>query len=342
MISTRARTSEPRRRHSQALKGLAGVIAQVEPDLVVLQGDTTTAFSAALAGFYARVPVAHVEAGLRTGDPLSPYPEETNRRLISQLAALHLAPTPSAAANLVAEGVNPGSVLCTGNTVIDALNWTLASPGTGRPNLSYSTTWMPTSARWSSSPCTGGSRGVSQSPEWPGPWPPLPGPIPTSSSFCPSTRTRSCAKSLLPVLAGIPNVRLVEPLPYGDFAHVLQRSHLVVTDSGGIQEEAPSLGKPVLVLRDVTERPEAVASGTVELVGTDETHISHRIQGLLSDPSDYARMAQASNPYGDGRAAGRSIAAMRWLLAGGPRPEEFRPDPAPLADSEPTERVAYD
>lgn len=322
----------------RALKGLGDVIAQAEPALVVLQGDTTTAFSAALAGFYAKVPVAHVEAGLRTGDPLSPYPEETNRRLISQLAALHLAPTPAAAANLVAEGINPGSVICTGNTVIDALTWTLGHPARSTSGVLRDLhaddrrlvlVTVHRRESWGE-PIAGVARALAA----------VARANPDVLILLPVHKNPVVRDSLLPILTGIANVRLVEPLAYRDFAHVLQRSHLVVTDSGGIQEEAPSLGKPVLVLRDVTERPEAVASGTVELIGTDELQVTHRLQGLLSDPSDYARMAKARNPYGDGRAGGRSVAAMRWLLAGGPPPEGFQPDPSPLVDSGPAERVA--
>ncbi|MDQ6840056.1 MAG: UDP-N-acetylglucosamine 2-epimerase (non-hydrolyzing) [Actinomycetota bacterium] len=321
----------------RALEGLEVLIAEVQPDLVVLQGDTTTAFAAALAGFYARVPVVHVEAGLRTGDPMSPYPEEVNRRLISQLAALHLAPTPSAAAHLGSEGVKPHTVVCTGNTVIDALNWTITRPqspvstvlrGLDGDERRLILVTVHRRESWGG-PITGVGRALAA----------VARANPDVLILVPIHKNPIVRESLLPVLSGIGNVRLIEPLPYHEFAHVMLRSHLVVTDSGGIQEEAPSLGKPVLVLREVTERPEAVASGSVELVGTGETHVTERIQGLLSDPVRYARMAQARSPYGDGRAAERSVAAMRWLLGAGPRPEEFRPD-ATMFEVDAAERVA--
>ncbi|MGI8750929.1 MAG: non-hydrolyzing UDP-N-acetylglucosamine 2-epimerase [Acidimicrobiales bacterium] len=311
----------------RALEGIEGLLAETEPDLVVLQGDTTTALSAALAGFYAKVPVAHIEAGLRTGDPMAPYPEEVNRRLISQVAALHLAPTPSAVANLVGAGVDRGSVICTGNTVIDALSWTVSRHGVSTSGLlgdldadgrRLVLVTVHRRESWGR-PIRGVARALAA----------VAVAHPDTLILLPVHKNPVVRASLVPVLEGLTNVRLVEPLPYGEFARVLQRCHLVVTDSGGIQEEAPSLGKPVLVLRDVTERPEAVAAGTVELIGTDEAHVVQRIEDLLTDPALYARMAQATNPYGDGRAAGRSVAAMRWLLAGGPQPEEFRPEADP-------------
>jgi UDP-N-acetylglucosamine 2-epimerase (non-hydrolysing) len=322
----------------RALAGIERLIAGVEPDLVVLQGDTTTAFTAALAGFYARVPVAHVEAGLRTGDPMSPYPEEVNRRLISQLAALHLAPTPSAATNLVAQGINPGTVVCTGNTVIDALNWTVAQPERAESALLRDLASdgrrliLVTVHRRESwgAPITRVARALAT----------VARANPDVLVVVPVHKNPVVRQSVVPVLGDVANVRLVEPVPYGDFAHVMRRSHLIVTDSGGIQEEAPSLGKPVLVLRKVTERLEAVAAGSTELIGTEEAYVARRVQDLLSDPVGYARMARAQNPYGDGRAAARSVAAMRWLLAGGPRPAEFHPGDAPPPEPEPAERVA--
>jgi UDP-N-acetylglucosamine 2-epimerase (non-hydrolysing) len=322
----------------RALRGLESVLAETQPDVVALQGDTTTAFSAALAAFYARVPVTHVEAGLRTGDPTSPYPEEVNRRLISQLATLHLAPTPAAVANLLADGVDPGAIVCTGNTVIDALHWTIARPP---PASSALLSDLEADDRrlilvtvhrresWGA-PIAGVARALAA----------IAQANPDLVILLPAHKNPVVRRSLVPALGGIANVRVVEPLPYDILARVLQRSHLVVTDSGGIQEEAPSLGKPVLVIREVTERPEGVAAGTAELVGTDETHVANHIQALLADPVRYAHMAQARNPYGDGRAAERSVAALRWLLLGGPRPEEFRPDAAPPRRPEPAQTIA--
>jgi UDP-N-acetylglucosamine 2-epimerase (non-hydrolysing) len=322
----------------RALEGLEALMAETRPDVVLLQGDTTTAFSAALAAFYTRVPVAHVEAGLRTGDPTSPYPEEVNRRLISQLATLHLAPTPAAVANLVADGVDPGTVVCTGNTVIDALHWIIAGP---RPASSALLADLEADDRrlilvtvhrresWGA-PIAGVARALAA----------IARAHPDLVIVLPAHKNPAVRRSLLPALGGIANVRLVEPLPYDIFARVLQRSHLVVTDSGGIQEEAPSLGKPVLVIREVTERPEGVAAGTVALVGTDETRVANHIQALLGDPVRYAGMAQARNPYGDGRAAERSVAALRWLLLGDRRPDEFRPDTAAPRQPEAAQTLA--
>lgn len=315
----------------RTLEGLQGLLADTEPDLVVLQGDTTTAFAAALAGFYAKVPVAHVEAGLRTGDPMAPYPEEVNRRLISQLAGLHLAPTPSAVANLLLEGVHPANVVCTGNTVIDALAWTIAQPTLQSSQLLSELeaddrrVVLVTVHRRESwgAPIARVARALAA----------VARANPDVVIVVPAHKNPVVRDTLLPTLGGIDNVRIVEPVPYDTFARLLQRSHLVVTDSGGIQEEAPSLGKPVLVLRELTERPEAVATGTVELVGTDEAHVTERIQTLLNDPVAYARMALAQSPYGDGLAGPRTVAAIRWWLGGGPRPEEFCPPTGRAASS---------
>lgn len=311
---------------SLTLGGLETLLETERPDLMVVQGDTTTAFAAALAGFYAQVPVAHVEAGLRTGDSSSPYPEEVNRRLISQLATLHLAPTPWAAGNLAAEGLRPEFIVCTGNTVIDALAWTVNQPDRSSSNLLANLSadrrrvilvTVHRRESWGGH-IAGIARALAS----------VARANPDVVIVLPIHKNPVVREALLPVLGPIENVIVVEPLPYGEFARLLVLANLVVTDSGGIQEEAPSLGKPVLVLRDVTERPEAVAAGTVEVVGTDESYVAARIQALLDDSDLYARMAFAQSPYGDGRAGPRSVAAIRWLLGGGHRPDEFHP-PAP-------------
>ena len=297
----------------QVLAGLGPLLRRCRPAVVLVQGDTTTAFSAALAAHYERVPVAHLEAGLRTGDIWSPYPEEANRRLIAPLAALHLAPTPTAAANLLAENVAPESVVVTGNTVSDARLWAVARyPGYCDPGLDAldddpAQVLLVTAHRRESwgPPLARVGRAVAQ----------LAAAEPQLRVVIPAHRNPAVRESLLPPLAGCPGVEVVEPLDYGAFCRLMNRSHLVLTDSGGVQEEAPSLGKPVLVTRDVTERPEGIAAGTAHLVGTDPAVIVPLVRTLLHDEDAYRRMANAVNPYGDGHAAERVVAALARFLA---------------------------
>jgi UDP-N-acetylglucosamine 2-epimerase (non-hydrolysing) len=314
-----------------ALDGLGPVLADADPDLVVVQGDTTTTFAAALASFYRRVPVVHLEAGLRTGDVLSPYPEEMNRRLTSQLASLHLAPTPSARANLLAEGVDPSSVVSTGNTVIDALHWTVGRrmPYRDRELAELDTDPRPvllvTAHRRESwgEPMTAIGAALAD----------LARSEPDLLVVLPVHPNPRVREALLPAVTGLDNVLVVEPLAYGEFARLLDRATIVLTDSGGVQEEAPSLGKPVLVMRDTTERPEAVAAGTARLVGTDHGQIVANVCSLLHDADAYAAMANAVNPYGDGRAAERSCQAMARFLGLDATVSEFTPaDPPRPAD----------
>jgi UDP-N-acetylglucosamine 2-epimerase (non-hydrolysing) len=314
-----------------ALDGLGPVLADADPDLVVVQGDTTTTFAAALASFYRRVPVVHLEAGLRTGDVLSPYPEEMNRRLTSQLASLHLAPTPSARANLLAEGVDPSSVVSTGNTVIDALHWTVGRrmPYRDRELAELDTDPRPvllvTAHRRESwgEPMTAIGAALAD----------LARSEPDLLVVLPVHPNPRVPEALLPAVTGLDNVLVVEPLAYGEFARLLDRATIVLTDSGGVQEEAPSLGKPVLVMRDTTERPEAVAAGTARLVGTDHGQIVANVCSLLHDADAYAAMANAVNPYGDGRAAERSCQAMARFLGLDATVSEFTPaDPPRPAD----------
>jgi UDP-N-acetylglucosamine 2-epimerase (non-hydrolysing) len=314
-----------------ALDGLGPVLADADPDLVVVQGDTTTTFAAALASFYRRVPVVHLEAGLRTGDVLSPYPEEMNRRLTSQLASLHLAPTPSARANLLAEGVDPSSVVSTGNTVIDALHWTVGRrmPYRDRELAELDTDPRPvllvTAHRRESwgEPMTAIGAALAD----------LARSEPDLLVVLPVHPNPQVREALLPAVTGLDNVLVVEPLAYGEFARLLDRATIVLTDSGGVQEEAPSLGKPVLVMRDTTERPEAVAAGTARLVGTDHGQIVANVCSLLHDADAYAAMANAVNPYGDGRAAERSCQAMARFLGLDATVSEFTPaDPPRPAD----------
>jgi UDP-N-acetylglucosamine 2-epimerase (non-hydrolysing) len=279
------------------LVGVQEKIAQVKPDWVLVQGDTTTAFAAALAAFYEKIPVAHIEAGLRTHNYKMPWPEEMNRKLISSLADLHFAPTARAKENLLKEGIDPKQIFVTGNTVIDALFYTLKqTPRTFN--------WIDPKRRLIL--VTGHRRenfgeGL--------------------ASICQALKniaSRKDVQIVYPVhlnpnvqgpvkaiLGHLPNILLTEPLDYLDFVFLMHQSYLILTDSGGVQEEAPSLGKPVLVLREVTERPEAVEAGTVLVVGTDAALIEKETIRLLDDSIHYRKMAEAHNPYGDGHAAKR-------------------------------------
>jgi UDP-N-acetylglucosamine 2-epimerase (non-hydrolysing) len=296
------------------------------PDAVVVQGDTTSAFAASLAAFLAHVPVVHVEAGLRTRNLRSPFPEEANRRLTGVVADLHLAPTTTARANLLAESVDPARILVTGNTVVDALHWAVRQPvvfsdprvaalgaqsGAQRPLLLVTTHRREAWGRRMAAAMAGLGDVAAAHPEL--------------DVLLPMHRNPVVRDAVRESLGDRANVVLTEPLAYAEFAHVMARAHLVVTDSGDIQEEAPSLGKPVLVMRDTTERPEGVDAGTVRLVGTDREAVRTETERLLTDPAAYAAMATAVNPYGDGHAAGRCVAAIAGLLHGSPMPAEFRP-----------------
>jgi UDP-N-acetylglucosamine 2-epimerase (non-hydrolysing) len=306
-------------RAGQALTDLAGtavtmvgrVLEEMSPDVLVVQGDTTTAMAAALAGFYHQVPVVHVEAGLRTGDRHSPYPEEVNRRVITQLSDLHLAPTPEAMANLVNAAVPRHEIVVTGNTVIDALLWmvrrplTYDDPGLERLDTDGRRLLLVTTHRRESwgEPMAGVARALRR----------VVDDRPDVVAVLPVHANPAVRDVVVPILGGSDQILLCPPQSYGAFARLLQRAFLVVTDSGGVQEEAPSLGKPVLVLRDNTERPEAVAAGVAELVGTDEDGVVAAVERLLDDKVRYDRMAHAINPYGDGRAASRCVAAIARL-----------------------------
>lgn len=304
----------------RSVAGLDEVLVKHRPDMVIVQGDTTTTLAGALVSFYRGIPVTHLEAGLRTGDRQSPFPEEINRRVTSQLTTLHLAPTPTNVSNLVREGVSRESVICTGNTVIDALNQAvdmrvgyadsrLAILDDDDRNVLLVTVHRRES--WGSAmDSIGRALGRIASHE-------------QNLLVIPIHPNPLVRQSILPPLSGRENVVICEPLPYGSFARLIDRATLILTDSGGIQEEAPSRGKPVLVLRNTTERPEAVAAGTVEVVGTDEDFIYRRTMSILTDRVLYNRMAEAINPYGDGAAAMRSLAALDWYFGDGPRPVEF-------------------
>jgi len=289
------------------LAGLERVFSRLRPDCVLVHGDTTTAMAASLAAFYARIPVGHVEAGLRSGDAGTPWPEEMNRRLVGALASLHFAPTARAAANLRAENVAPDRIEVTGNTVIDALDWVraqmLARPGTAA-EMSARFPWLDPRRRLIL--VTGHRREN------------LDGGITEICMALKRLAARGDVQVVYPVhlnprvqaaarrvLDEAPGVHLTGPLGYRAFTWLMARAHLIITDSGGIQEEAPALGKPVLVTRETTERLEAVEAGTVRLVGTAAARIVREAERLLDDPADYAAMARRTNPYGDGKAAAR-------------------------------------
>ncbi len=301
---------------------MAPVLAERRPRAVLVQGDTTTAMAAALAAFYARVPVVHLEAGLRTGDRWSPYPEEVNRRMITQLASLHLAPTEVTRQNLVAEGVDPLTAVVTGNTVIDALLATVAaSPPYGDARLEALCAGdhrilLVTAHRRES--WDGGLAGVATA------LAELVERVDDLHVVFPVHPNPVVVDAVTTILTGRPRVHLIAPLAYGPFARLMARADLILTDSGGIQEEGPALGTPTLVARETTERPEAVAAGGTRLVGTEPSRIVDEVVGLLGDPLAYRAMAGAPSPYGDGRAAGRVVAAMAELLgvvpADGPEP----------------------
>ncbi|MDU0348525.1 non-hydrolyzing UDP-N-acetylglucosamine 2-epimerase [Actinomyces sp. MRS3W] len=309
------------------LEGVEDAIETHAPDLLVVQGDTTSAFAAGLAGFYHRVPVAHVEAGLRTGSIDSPYPEEANRRLLAQITALHLCPTRRSRDNLLHEGTDPSRVVVTGNTVIDALLETVSRP------VSLTD---PTLDRIAKDP----SRRVllvtaHRRESWGQPMMAIGRALarvarthPDVVVVLPAHRNPTVRDALLPHIAGLDNVVITEPLEYAQFCALMHRAHLVVTDSGGVQEEAPALSKPVLVMRENTERPEAVDFGVARLVGTNEESLVTWTSRLLDDDDAYARMAGAINPYGDGHASERIVAAIAELLGVGQRLTDFNPSPS--------------
>ncbi|MBW4556624.1 MAG: UDP-N-acetylglucosamine 2-epimerase (non-hydrolyzing) [Trichormus sp. ATA11-4-KO1] len=292
----------------RSLRGLETLFQKSQPDLVIVQGDTTTAFAAALAAFYQKIPVGHVEAGLRTDDLFNPYPEEANRRLISQLTQLHFAPTAWAGENLQRSGVL-GEIHLTGNTVIDALlNVAATEPACNVPGLSWNSyrTLLATVHRrenWGE-PLQAIAQAFLQ----------ILDKFPDTALLLPLHRNPTVREPLQALLGNHPRIFLTEPLDYAELVGAIGRSHFLLTDSGGLQEEAPSLGKPVLVMRDTTERPEAVTAGTAKLVGTTTEKIVETASELLSNPNVYEAMANAINPYGDGHAAARILQIVQNYL----------------------------
>ena len=303
---------------ARALLGLRDVLRKDKPDLVLVQGDTTTCFSGALAAFYEHIPVGHVEAGLRTGDLAAPFPEEGNRSLVGRIATYHFPPTEGSRQNLLGEGVSDDRIWVTGNTVIDALlmvrdklqarpqsHWTeylgqnlydrVTNPArhmvliTGHRRESFGQGFIDL--------CSAIHDVAVSHPDW--------------DLVYPVHLNPNVQKPVFDILGGHDNIYLIEPQDYEPFVWLMDQSDMILTDSGGIQEEAPSLGKPVLVMREVTERPEAIEAGTVRMVGTDREAIRSGVELLLTDEVTYSRMARAHNPYGDGKAAARILAAIR-------------------------------
>ena len=301
---------------SRILLGMRDVLKQSKPDVVLVHGDTTTSTAAALAAFYQQIPVAHVEAGLRTGNIYSPWPEEMNRLITGRIATYHFSPTPLAKQNLLKENVDPERISVTGNTVIDALYWvtekiasvekihnelkeSLLSFGYDVNRLSADRRMVLVTGHRRENFGEGflnichAIKNLAQA-------------NPQVDFVYPVHLNPNVRRPVMEILGeGLPNVFLIEPLSYLPFVFMMEKSHLILTDSGGVQEEAPGLGKPVLVMRNTTERPEALEAGTVMLVGTDREKIETSVTALLTDEALYRKMSQAQNPYGDGKACGR-------------------------------------
>lgn len=295
------------------LQGLKEVLSEFKPDIVLVHGDTATTFAATLAAYYQQIPVGHVEAGLRTGNIYSPWPEEGNRKLTGTLSTLHFAPTANSEQNLLNEGINPASISVTGNTVIDALLDVVAKLESDQElQQRFSEQFSFLNAEKKLILVTGhrresfggGFERICQAL------------VDTAKAYpdvevlYPVHLNPNVREPVNRLLQGITNVHLIEPLDYLPFVYLMNRAHIILTDSGGIQEEAPSLGKPVLVMRDTTERPEAIEAGTVKLVGTEVSAISENLQLLLTDQQAYTAMSRAHNPYGDGKACQRIAQAL--------------------------------
>ena len=302
------------------LTGMRDVLTAHRPDALLVHGDTTTTLSAALAGFYLGVPVGHVEAGLRTYDLQAPFPEELNRQVASKLTKWHFAPTELSQRNLLAEGVLPDNIIVTGNTVIDALFWVLRRIDSDEMRRNALVVFLNDKLGfdWQNQRfvlMTGHRRenfgdgllqichAVQD----------LAGRFPTTKFVYPVHPNPKVHQPVNAILGNVPNVHLIAPLDYEPFVYLLKHSHIVLTDSGGIQEEAPSLGKPVLVMRDVTERPEAVIAGTVRLVGADRGRIVANVAELLGNEASYAAMSRSHNPYGDGKACAHIVSMLRSI-----------------------------
>lgn len=290
---------------TRAMQGLEEVIKEVQPNIVLVHGDTTTTFAGALAAFYNQTDIGHVEAGLRTYDKYSPYPEEMNRQMVSRLADMHFAPTKLSADNLIKEGTEERNIYITGNTAIDAMATTI--------NSDYNheeLNWINENERLIlltahrrenlGDPMRNIFKAIKK----------IVDEFENVKVLYPIHKNPKVREIANEIFAGCDKVKLIEPLEVFDFHNFQNKSYIILTDSGGIQEEAPSLGKPVLVLRDTTERPEGIAAGTLKLVGTDEKTIYEETKKLLMDPEAYEKMSKASNPYGDGHASVRIVDAI--------------------------------
>ncbi|GAA1178870.1 non-hydrolyzing UDP-N-acetylglucosamine 2-epimerase [Nesterenkonia xinjiangensis] len=308
---------------TRTVTGLDALFTEEKPDAVLVQGDTTTTTAGALAAFYVGIPVIHAEAGLRSFDLFSPFPEEANRKMTSQITSLHLAPTSQSRANLLREAIAEEDVVVTGNTVIDALlevaekqvpfsDQQLEDAAASGQDVLLVTTHRRENQ---GSAMEGVGRALAR----------LSDRYPEKLIVLPAHRNPVVREAILPALAGHDNVIVTEPLPYGEFTRLMNLATVVLTDSGGVQEEAPSLGKPVLVMRENTERPEAVDAGTVRLIGTDEDRVVTEVSTLFDDAEAYRAMANAVNPYGDGAAAARTVAALEKLFGLGERMPDFSP-----------------
>lgn len=312
---------------AKVISGVDTIIGAEQPDVVIVQGDTSTVMGAAVAAFNRQVPVVHLEAGLRSGDIRSPFPEEANRKLTSQIASLHLAPTSTSRANLTREDISENDIVVTGNSVIDTLLFATAA-------LDVHFDDERLEALQSAEAQDGAGRILlvtahrrenlgSAMEEIGGAVAELARKYPDITVVFPIHKNPKVRASIRPAVAGLDNVLLIEPLPYAQFTRALSLADIVLTDSGGVQEEAPSLGKPVLVMRENTERPEAVVSGTVKLIGTKRQRLVDEVSLLMDSAGAYEGMANAVNPYGDGRAAERTIGALHWKFSDGPRPADF-------------------
>ena len=295
---------------SRAMMGLDKVLQEEKPDIVLVHGDTTTTFAGALASYYHQVSVGHVEAGLRTHNKYSPFPEEMNRKLTGSIADLHFAPTDTSEKNLLAESVDSERIFVTGNTVIDALHKTVDDDFQFEDEVLQGIDFknkrivlLTTHRRENlGEPMRHVYRAMRR----------LVDEFEDVEIVFPVHKNPKVREVVQEELGGLAKVHLIDPLDYEPFANLMHRSYLILTDSGGVQEEAPALGKPVLVLRDTTERPEAVAAGTVKLIGTDEKVVYDEAKLLLTDRDEYSRMSEACNPYGDGKASQRIIQAILY------------------------------
>lgn len=306
---------------AKVLSGIDALLEQARPDAVLVQGDTTTVAMSGIAAFHRQIPVVHLEAGLRSGNIHEPFPEEANRRLVGQVTSLHLAPTATSKANLLKENFAERDIVVTGNTVIDALDEVsqlppnFTDPRVGEAVAQGRRIILLTSHRRENlgEPMRDIAAAVAE----------LCRRFPDAMVIFPAHKNPLVREAFKPALEELDNTILIEPLDYVEFVQLQKASHLVLTDSGGVQEEAPSMGKPVLVLRNNTERPEAVTAGTVKLVGTDTRKIVDEATVLMSDQAAYDAMAKVANPYGDGKASARAAAAIEELLGVGQRIPDF-------------------